>query len=80
MNTSGSNNVVIGRQAATSITTGSNNIIIGDNADQANGSNQIRLGNASITNAYIQVGWTTTSDKRWKENIQSTSLGLDFIK
>lgn len=42
-------------------------------------SNQVRIGNASVSYAGIQVAWTITSDRRWKENIQPTKLGLDFI-
>jgi hypothetical protein len=27
----------------------------------------------------VQVAWTYTSDKRWKSDIQSSELGLNFI-
>ena len=39
----------------------------------------MRLGNTAITYAATQVAWTITSDRRWKDNIQSSNLGLDFI-
>ncbi len=42
-------------------------------------SNQIRLGNTSITYAGIQVAWTVTSDRRLKNNILNSNLGLSFI-
>ena len=29
--------------------------------------------------ATTKVAWTTSSDKRWKSNIQNSNLGLDFI-
>ena len=37
------------------------------------------MGNASITYAGIQVGWTTSSDRNLKSDITNTELGLDFI-
>jgi galactitol-specific phosphotransferase system IIB component len=42
-------------------------------------SNQIRLGNTAITYAGIQVAWTVTSDRRYKDNITPLGLGLGFI-
>jgi hypothetical protein len=39
----------------------------------------MRLGNTAITYAGTQVARTITSDRRWKDNIQSSNLGLDFI-
>jgi len=41
--------------------------------------NQVRIGNTSVTYAGVQVPWTITSDKRWKQNILPTNLGLGFI-
>jgi len=80
-NTTGSFNTAIGLQAGSNITTGSNNIAIGYFAQvpTATADNQIRLGNTSITYAGIQVAWTVTSDRRYKENIQPLNLGLGFI-
>jgi trimeric autotransporter adhesin len=74
-------NTAVGQQAGSNITTGGNNIAIGYNAQvpTAAGNNQIRLGNTGITYAGIQVAWTVTSDRRWKENIQPSNLGLGFI-
>ena len=39
----------------------------------------MRIGNAAVTYAGVQVAWTITSDQRWKENIQKSALGLNFI-
>jgi hypothetical protein len=44
------------------------------------GSNQVRIGDTNITYAGIQVAWTITSDKRWKDAIVPSTLGLDFVK
>lgn len=79
--TSGTGNTAIGYDALYSLTSGSNNIALGQIATvpSATGSNQVRIGNTSITYAGVQVGWTVTSDRNWKSNIQPTILGLDFI-
>ena len=45
----------------------------------AAGSNQIRIGNENILVATTQINWSSTSDKRWKSDIQPSNLGLDFI-
>jgi hypothetical protein len=81
VNTTGNSNTAIGSSAGSLITTGSNNIAIGYNAQVPSntGNDQVRIGNTSISYAGIQVAWTVTSDKRWKENIQETNLGLGFI-
>lgn len=82
-NTTGSNNVAVGFNALSpsAASTGSNNIAIGANAQvpNANTNNQVRIGDTSITYAGIQVPWTTTSDIRYKKNIVTSPLGLDFV-
>lgn len=80
-NTSGSNNTAIGNISGSLISTGSNNVTIGFDAQVPNGtaSNQVRIGNTSISYAGIQVPWSITSDRRWKDNINPSNLGLDFI-
>ena len=80
-NVDGSQNSAFGTDAGTGITTGHNNTVIGYNAQvpSATSNNQVRIGNADITYAGIQVAWTITSDKKWKENIIESNLGLDFI-
>lgn len=81
-NSNTTRNTAIGYSAGSNLTSGSDNIIIGDNAQVANaaGSNQIRLGDASILSASTQVAWTITSDKRWKNTIKDSELGLDFLQ
>jgi hypothetical protein len=81
LNTSGDNNTAIGLSALSTSTTGNNNTGIGFNAlvPSASSSNQVRIGNISVTYAGVQVAWTITSDRRWKENIQGSDLGLNFI-
>jgi galactitol-specific phosphotransferase system IIB component len=80
-NITGNYNTSIGDYAGINIETGSNNIAIGYNTQVPSGSgdNQIRLGNTAITYAGIQVAWTVTSDRRYKENINPIGLGLGFI-
>ena len=63
---------------ASSTATGSNAIAIG--VSTTAGANTIRMGNASITTANIQVGWTVTSDARAKEQVSDLDLGLEFAK
>ena len=77
----GTSNCAFGYNALTGLTSGINNIGIGTNAvvPLSTGSNQIRMGNNAITYAGIQVAWTITSDKRWKSDIQTSNLGLNFI-
>ncbi len=71
----------MGTSAGFFITTGSNNIAIGFDAQvpESDSSNQVRIGNTEITSATIQVPWTTSSDRRWKGNIEDADLGLGFI-
>ena len=80
-NTTGFSNTALGFLSLSTISTGFNNIGNGYNAQvpNATGNNQVRIGNANITYAGIQVAWTTTSDERWKDNIQPSNLGLSFI-
>lgn len=42
-------------------------------------SNQVRVGNSSITSVGGQVGWTTLSDGRFKRDINENVPGLEFI-
>lgn len=80
-NTTGNRNTAIGDSALSTLTTGSNNTGLGygANVPVVNASNQVRIGNAAITYAGVQVAWTITSDKRWKTEIQPSGLGLSFI-
>lgn len=66
--------VMIGTQATA---TGSNAIAIGTGVTAA--ANTIRMGNAAITTANIQVAWTVTSDARLKRDIADLDLGLALV-
>ena len=95
-NSSGNNNTALGYEAGDVITTGSNNVIIGYGADPSEnsatnqivigygatgtGSNEIALGNTSISAIKAQVNSITAySDRRIKREINDSKLGLDFI-
>jgi hypothetical protein len=75
-------NTGVGYQAGNNITTGENNIAIGYQAvvPSATTNGQVRIGNTAIGYAGVQVAWTVTSDKRWKDNIKDSGLGLDFLQ
>lgn len=79
--TAADQNVAVGWNALSNVTTGGNNIGIGTGATVpvAANNNQIQMGNVNIGYAGIQVAWSVTSDSRWKDNIKSSNLGLDFI-
>jgi hypothetical protein len=85
------NNVVIGYQAGSTLST-SNNVIIGQGANSgfsscivigqgaaSTANNHIRIGN-SQTLATTPASWTVVSDRRAKSDIKDSPLGLDFIK
>ena len=95
-NTTGFRNVALGNAALYNNISGSYNTAVGNNAFQigANYSNstalgfntvitasdQARIGNNAVTSIGGQVGWTTVSDARFKnENVQKVP-GIDFIK
>ena len=83
---SGSTNTLIGVEAGYQLTSGSNNTLLGLEAGRTQspatvttGSDNIVLGNNSVTNAYIKVDWTVTSDKRDKTDVKEFNMGLDFV-
>lgn len=85
-NTTGGTNTAIGVSALSLCTTGANNIGIGNGAGTIGSpfflsteSNRVIIGNGSITNAYIEVAWTVTSDARDKTDVVPISHGLDLI-
>ncbi|HRI22246.1 MAG TPA: tail fiber domain-containing protein, partial [Panacibacter sp.] len=43
-------------------------------------SNQVRVGNSSVTSIGGQVGWSTLSDGRYKKQVKENVPGLQFIK
>jgi len=76
--TSGSNNIYIGTDAKGGCASASNEIVIGCGACGC-GSNSIRMGNSSISSAYINTSWNTCSDVRDKTCIADLDKGLCFI-
>lgn len=83
--TSGSQNTMIGAGEVGfpgPVSSGNNNILIGyDPAlPSATASNQVRVGRSNVTYAGIAVAWNCSSDRRWKENIEPLSLGMNFVK
>lgn len=94
-NTTGSLNIADGYRAGFTNTTGTGNTFVGYTADASaatytnatafgygtvvNASNKVRLGNTTVTVVEGQVSYTT-SDKRFKFNIQESVKGLEFIK
>ena len=49
------------------------------NTARITASNQVRIGNSSITSIGGQVDWTTLSDGRYKKDIRENVPGLQFI-
>jgi trimeric autotransporter adhesin len=79
-------NVAIGAQSGYNITTGAGNICIQDYTARGyqifsvtSESDRIVMGHNFITNAYIKVAWTVTSDARDKTDIAPTTYGLNFV-
>ena len=94
-NSTGNNNVAVGYNAGALKAIYNKCTLIGANADatasnytnatalgygaKVSGSNKVRIGNTAVTSIGGQVGWTTLSDLRLKNNISDSELGLDFI-
>ena len=84
--TTGDRNTVVGRDAGGLLTTGTNNLLLGHDAGKSGSphtvtvdSDQIVLGDNSITNAFIKVSFTVTSDERDKTDIADFTKGLDIV-
>lgn len=93
-NATGSSNVACGQDALTLQSSGDCNVALGFQANTnfnnysncggigyqslPGGSNQLRLGNTSVT-VYTQSGTVSASDVRDKADIRDTTLGLSFI-
>jgi hypothetical protein len=82
----GDNNTAVGQQSLGIANGGSNNLGLGHDAGRSTSpfevtteSNRIILGDSNITDAYIKVAWTVTSDERDKADKAPLVLGLDFI-
>ena len=87
-NSTGSWNLGLGLISGYQNTTGSANIYIGGMNSAGTyapaylnitGNDVVSFGSTSVTNAYIQVAWTTVSDMRDKMNFAPVPHGLKFI-
>lgn len=77
-NTKGKNNTAVGNKAFSAGFSYDNSTAIGANS-AISASNQIRIGDTEVKSIGGRVGWTTVSDGRFKNNIQSNVPGLSFI-
>ena len=69
---------MIGAESGNNADNFSNSTALGYQAP-ITGSNQVNIGNTSISSIKGQVGFTTYSDQRFKTNVPTDVLGLDFI-
>ena len=82
----GSSNTFVGFLAGQHLTTGSNNTCIGRKAGLSTSPlnlttqhDRIVMGDNDISNAYVKVSWTVTSDERDKMNFADVPHGLSFV-
>jgi len=78
-NTTGTYNTFLGYNARVNNTTAKTNSTAVGNDAIITASNQVRIGNASVTDIGGYADWTNISDKRFKYNISEDVSGLDFI-
>lgn len=87
-NTTGKFNIAVGEEALHNNTTGSGNTTINplNSAgaylpvfDPVTENNRLCMGSTGVTNAYVKVAWTVTSDARDKTNFAPVPHGLDFV-
>jgi hypothetical protein len=85
--TTGNNNLSLGERSLTNLTTGSGNIGVHDLTGAGLGIFNITtendrgiFGHNNMTNAYVKVAWTVTSDARDKTSIESVPHGLSFVQ
>jgi len=74
----GNNNTFIGRQADGNAAAFTNSTVVGYNGT-VTASNQVRIGNSSVTLIGGYEPWSNISDGRYKKNIREDVSGLDFI-
>ena len=87
-NTTGAYNTAVGYYALYQNTTGSGNVQMGGTLTTGfpspvfnitTESNRVVMGSTAVTNAYVKVAWTITSDARDKTNFAPVPHGLDFV-
>ncbi len=69
----------VGSDADQSVTTDFTNSMALGNASRITASNQVRIGNSSVTSIGGYAGWTNVSDGRIKKDIKENVPGLQFI-
>ena len=74
----GNYNSAFGYRSGSLSTDISNATAIGNNA-LVDASNQVRIGNTSVSSYCVQVDWTITSDGRYKRDVHEDVPGLAFI-
>jgi hypothetical protein len=77
-NTTGSYNTAIGYNTGPNSAGLSNTTCIGIDAT-ATATDMVRIGNVFVNSIGGQVGWSTLSDGRFKENVREDVPGLEFI-
>jgi hypothetical protein len=85
--TTGRGNTFIGGEAGYFCTTGAGNTLINPQTDGGyspafeitSENNRFVAGSSSVTNAYVKVAWTVTSDARDKTSIEAVPHGLSFV-
>lgn len=69
----------IGYEANQTVATDFTNSMALGNQSTISASNQVRIGNSSVTSIGGQVGWSTLSDGRFKKEVKENVPGLQFI-
>jgi len=77
-NASGSWNTAVGYNTGPSVNNISNTTCIGTDAT-ATATDMVRIGNSFVNSIGGNVGWTTLSDGRFKEDVDENIPGLSFI-
>tara|TARA_Y100001937_G_C6904362_1_gene234752 strand:- start:3 stop:557 length:555 start_codon:yes stop_codon:yes gene_type:complete len=77
--TTGSNNVIIGRQADASSATAASQTVIGTALTGKGDYTGYYAGSSGVYNSDNTSSWQTTSDERIKKNIVDNNVGLDKI-
>jgi hypothetical protein len=77
-NTTGSYHTAIGYNTGPNASNLANTTTLGIDA-RATATDMVRIGNTYVSSIGGQVGWTTFSDGRFKENVREDVPGLSFI-
>jgi hypothetical protein len=85
--TTANDNTIVGTGGSPNLTTGAGNVTLGDIAavatrifDLTTENDRIVMGHNNITNAYVKVAWTVTSDARDKMDFGAVPHGLSFLR